>query len=98
MRHLEARLVDSFVPVEQKVEVERPRAAGRAGPGATEPGLDRKQGVEQRTSRQRRLDRDGRVEEPRLVPNRADRIRLAERRHGHHLDARRRCKAFDGST
>jgi hypothetical protein len=98
MRHLEAGLVHALVPVEEQVQVERAGAAGRPCPDAAELGFDREQHVEQAARRQRRLDRDGAVEEPRLVGDWPDRIGLTEGRHRHYFDARRRCQTLDGNT
>src|SRR5262245_58794802 len=51
MGHLEPGLVDQLVAVEQKVEVDRPRAARRTVTRPAELGLDLEQAVEQRARR-----------------------------------------------
>ena len=57
MRHLQAGLVDPLVPVEQEVEVERPRAAGRACPRVRPNSrLDPKQQLEE-LARRRAMSR-----------------------------------------
>jgi hypothetical protein len=98
MRHPEPRLVDALVPVEEQVQVERAGAARRPCSDASELGFDRLHRVEQAARRQRRLECDGPVEEPRLVGDRADRVGLTEGRHGHDFDTGRRCQAFDRNT
>ena len=55
MRDPEPRLVDLRVPVEQEVEIERPRPLGRDGrPVAAEAALDGEEQVEERARRQAR--------------------------------------------
>src|SRR5438552_1567343 len=84
----EPRLVDLLGAVEQEVEVERPRPARRALAAAAVLGLDPQQELEQRPGRQRGFHRDRSVEEPRLLLDGSDRVRLAEARHRHDLDSR----------
>ena len=67
MRHLEARLVDPLVAVEQEVEVDRARAEARAVARAAEPPLDPEQPVEERRGRELGLDARRRVQEAGLV-------------------------------
>ena len=88
MRHLEPRLVDRVVSVEQEVEVERPRTSRRAVAGSSERRLRLEQHVQQRPRRERRLERDRAVQKARLIRDKADRIRFAQRRHGDYLDLR----------
>ena len=85
MRHVEPGLVDHLVPVDEQVEVDvrGPQRSPRTRP--SERSISSKQ-VEERPRRQRRLDRDGAVQERRLIDD-ADRVRLAELGDGDHLDA-----------
>src|SRR5207253_6984134 len=86
MRHFQARLLDRLGAVEEEVEVDRARAEARAlAPDAAKPPLDRQEPVEQLPRRELGLDRDGPVEEARLVPV-ADRLGLPQRRDREHLD------------
>src|SRR5215218_742213 len=86
VRHRQAGLVDLLLPVEEEVEVDRPRPpAGLLSPFPAKGLLDRKQPLEQRARRQVRLDRARTVEEARLVDV-ADRLSLLERRDGDDLD------------
>src|SRR5262249_52405948 len=70
-----------------QVEVERPRAPARPVARPPQPALDREQGVQQLARAQRRVDRCGRIEEPRLL-DRSPRIGLAHAGDGHDLDVR----------
>src|SRR4026209_1893199 len=65
MRHGQAGLVEDDVPVEEEVEVDRPGAPALVA-HATEPALDVEQHAEERPRLERRLDRDGAVDECRL--------------------------------
>src|SRR4051812_32527676 len=87
MRNGEARLVDLLVPVDEQVEVDRPRAEARALPRPAEPPLDVEEAVEELARPQLRVDRRRRVEEARLVGV-SDGVRLALGRHGDDLNAR----------
>src|SRR5207249_3547333 len=98
MRHLQTRLVDALGPVEEQVEVERSRSAGRPCSGPPELGLDRQQQLEERARAQGRLEGRRGVEEARLIRHRADGVRLAERRDGDDVDLGMRSQAGECTT
>ena len=78
MRHMEARLVDRLLAVEEEVEVDRARAEARARPLAAQRLLDGEQPIQELTWRERRLELRRAVQEARLLEV-ADGIGLAER-------------------
>ena len=93
MRDPEARLVDLLLPVDQQVEIERPRALWRdGGPIAAETGLDGEEKVEERARRQLGLDRQRSVQEARLI-QKTHRLRIDQCGDADHLDTRRRTLA-----
>src|SRR4026209_741937 len=94
MRHGQAGLVEDDVPVEEEVEVDRPGAPALVA-HATEPALDVEQHAEERPRLERRLDRDGAVDECRLS-DASPGLRLAERRHRDDLDPRFGAEEADG--
>src|SRR5437016_5848253 len=98
MRDAKARLVDPLVPVQQEVEVERPRAAGKPLAAAPELALDAQEQLQERARRQGRLHRSRAVEEAGLINDRADGVGFAERRDGDDLDSRLGCEALDRCT
>jgi hypothetical protein len=95
VRDGEPRLVDSLVAEEEEVEVERPRSVLAGDADAAEALLDGEQAVEELACPERRLERDGTVEEARL-PADADRLRFAKRRDGDDLDSFLRSERVDG--
>ena len=78
MRHMEARLVDRLLAVEEEVEVDRARAEARARPLAAQRLLDGEQPIQELAWRERRLELRRAVQEARLLEV-ADGIGLAER-------------------
>jgi hypothetical protein len=83
----EPRLVDLSVPIEQEIEIERPRPLGRDGsPVAAEPGLDGEEQVEERGSRQHGVEGRDPVQEAGLI-HIADRFRIDQRGDGDDLDS-----------
>jgi hypothetical protein len=95
MRDPEARLVDLLFPVDEQIEIERPRSLGRdSRPVAAEAGLDGEEEVEERPRRQLGLERKGTVQEARLI-QKAHRLRIDQRGDADHLDARRCGKLCD---
>lgn len=89
MRDCQPRLVDRLVRVEEEVEVDRPRPEAWTLPGPSERALDGQEGVEQLPRRERRVERRGPVQEPRLVEV-VHRVGLAERRHRDDVNSLRR--------
>ena len=88
MRDPEARLVDLLLPVDQQVEIERPRALGRdSRTVAAETRFDCEEEVEERPGRQLGLERHDPVQEARLI-QKAHRLRIDQRGDADHLDAR----------
>src|SRR5262245_43777122 len=87
MRHLERRLVDLLVAVQQQVEVDGPRAETRALARTAEAPLDPKENDEEPASSDVGLERGGGVQESRLVDD-PDRRRIPETGDGGHMDAR----------
>ena len=98
MGHLQARLVDALVPVEEEIQIERPGPAGRPDPDAAELGLDLEQQLEELSRAVGRFDDSRAVEETRLVGDGADRVGLVERRDAHDLDAGSRRQAIERTT
>ena len=87
MGHGEAGLVDRLVAVEEKVEVDGPRAETRARALAPERALDGEQAFEKLAGREIRLDGAGGVQESRLIDV-PDGVRLPESGHRHDADVR----------
>src|SRR5207244_13202669 len=86
VRHLQERLVDGRVAVEQEVEVERARALRRRLAAVSPKGaLQLEHGAEKRPGRQLGLELDGSVEETRLVEI-VERLGVAEARDAFDLD------------
>lgn len=95
MRNLEVGLVDFLHSVEEKVEIDRPRAALRdAVPDAPEVALDREQRVEQRPRGQTRLELDRPIEKPRLIED-PDRLCVPELRGRDDLGLGQRTERVD---
>ena len=91
----QARLVDDGVPVEEEIEIERPRPLRRnALAHPAECPLEREEEVEQLARRKLRLERHDAVEEARLVDI-ADRSGVAKLRDGDDLDPRSRPERVD---
>ena len=84
VRDAQPRLVHGLVPVQEQVEVDRPRSIAWAVARPSQLALDREQPVEELPRRQRGLERDGGVQEARLVLE-PDGVGLAEGRDGHDL-------------
>lgn len=85
MWNFETGLGNLLLFVEQQIEVERPRAVRRRSAAvATERPLEGKQGVEQLARRERRLQLDDSVEEPRLLQE-ADRFGVTQCRDSANL-------------
>src|SRR4029078_5991083 len=80
----------------EQVEVDRARAVARPLAHAAELLLHGEQLIEEICRRERGLDRDGAVEEARLVEV-ADGIGLPERRDGDHLDTGSLFQQLDGA-
>src|SRR5947208_3262827 len=96
MRDPEAWLVDVGLPVEEQVEVERPRPLARhALPPTPEPTFDGEEQVEERPRRQLRVQRGDPVQEPGLVEI-ADGVGLEQRRYGRDLDRGRGGERSEG--
>src|SRR5205807_8724362 len=86
MRDGQARLVHDLVAVDQEIEVDRARAP-ELGSHSAEPALDREDAVENLMGTQACGDSYRSVEEARLL-DRADRLRVAERRDRDDVDPR----------
>ena len=89
VRDGEVRLVDRLVAVEQQVEIDRPRAETLAGVAHAAELVARPRAGRSSSSRgsELGLDRDGAVQEARLVDV-AHGLGLAQRRHGEDADVR----------
>jgi len=96
MRHVETLLVDLLVAVDEEVEVDGSRPPPLT-PDATERALDPEQQLEKSLRRETRVDRDGAVQERRLIDD-ADRVRLAELGDADHVDAVRTPEELDGAA
>ena len=77
MRDGEPGLVEHLAAVEEKIEIECPRAVLAGNADAPEPALDGEQPVEELARGQSRLELGGSVEIGRLIAD-SDRLRLAE--------------------
>ncbi len=87
MGQLEPRLVELEAVHQQQVEVDRARAVSWPVAHPAELPLDLEQRREEGLRRERRVHRNGCVEEPGLIEV-ADGIRFPERRHGDDLHGR----------
>src|SRR5439155_8443943 len=95
VRDGEPGLVDHLVAVQEKVEIERPRAVLVGDANAAETLLDREQPVEELARREARLQLDGSVEERRLLAD-SHRFRLAQGRDADDLGSRLGPERVDG--
>jgi hypothetical protein len=96
VREPQPRLVHGLVAVDEQIEVDRARSPALAFPNSSQLPLDPQQDLQQAAGRQLGLDRDGAVQERRLVDD-ADGRGLAELRHLEDLDFRLRCEQVDRS-
>src|SRR6266550_6581898 len=96
MRHLEQRLVDRRVSVEQEVKVECSRAMRRGrAPVSAEGPLELEQGAQERAGRHLRLELHGPIQKPGLVEV-VDGLGVAEARDALDLNLREPAEAPDG--
>lgn len=95
MRHGEAGRADRLGPIEEEVEVDRPRPEAGAAANTAEATLDLEEPRQEVVGREVGLQLDRGVHEPGLVEV-ADRLGLAERRHAAELDPGLRGNEVDG--
>ena len=93
VRNRQTRLVEHDIAVDQQVEVDGPRTEALVA-DPPEPALDLEERSEQVARPKSRVERDGAVQEPRLL-DRSPRLRLAKRRDLDHLDGGLRPKRGD---
>ena len=101
MRHDEPRLVDTSIPVEDQIQIERPRGASGTGALAPEVPLDREQTARAGDARRPWSPDDGAVQEtggcgptPTAAVSCNDETRRSLNERGERLDRRREAIAF----
>jgi subtilisin family serine protease len=88
-------LRDDLLPVEEQVEVDRPRSVALAGAHTPELALHLEQAIEESARRELGADARGRVEEVRLLEE-PDRLGFTESRHGKDVELRIGSESFHG--
>jgi subtilisin family serine protease len=97
VRNAQTWLLDDLLPVEEQIEVDRPRPEALTGAHPAKSALDVEQTVEQLPRRELGADVRRAVDEVRLVEE-PDRLRFAQRRHGDDLDLRIGAEQLEGAA